>query len=100
MIRRIAREVGAHSFPLEREPAPQGLVPVAEPSRAEMSGGRRRDAQAADGHLLPPVQLDDVARAPAANVRAESEGHDPGGARMRLRDSLYRWLVEVIVVRV
>src|SRR5205807_8816194 len=61
MVRRVAGEVSALALQLEREAAPERLVPVSEPTSAEMSRGRRRDAQAADCRLLPPVQFDNLA---------------------------------------
>ena len=48
--------------------------------------------------LLPPVQLDDLAHAPAADVGAESEWNDPRRPRMCARDPPNGGLVEVVVV--
>ena len=98
MVRGVTGEQRACAVHLEREAAPERPVPIAEPTGAEVSGGSCRDAQGVDDGVLPPVQLDDLSHAPAANVGGQSERHDPGRIRVRARDLPNGELVEMVVV--
>src|SRR5262245_25033741 len=71
VIRSVPREVDPGAARLEREPAPQRLVSIAEPASAEVPGGSRGHAKRLEVRRLPPVQLGDLADPPAANVSAD-----------------------------
>ena len=100
MVGRIGSEEDAFPPHLEREPAPQCLIAIAEPSGTEVSGGNGRDAEVAHDRVVPPVQLDDRARAPPADVGPESKRDDPRRVRVSPSQLPDRWLIEMIVVAV
>ena len=94
----VARKIDGVLRGLDNVACPQGFVEVAPAAAAVVPCGHGVDFQAADGGVLPPIQLDDARGrdAPFLQQRAQIERHDKLGIAVDVVP--HGELVQVVVV--